>query len=123
MKVFDFSQRHARPITQFSSLGVSSLALGHGQGATHAYCLYCEPGGEIGEHLTGFCQLFLVVQGSAWVAGADGQRIMLSSGQGAFFGLNEMHSKGSEDGGVVLMIQADHLNVVAEEWKSDEAKT
>ena len=113
MVVFDFSQRHARPISDFDSRGVSSLPLGHGAGATHAYCLYCEPGGRIGAHPTGFCQLFLVVQGSAWVAGADGQRVTLSRGQGAWFGLDEVHAKGSEEGGVVVMMQADQLDLVA----------
>lgn len=115
MKRFDFSRGKAEAITRFESSGVSSVALGHGTGASHAYCLYYEPGGVIGEHPTGFCQLFLVLQGTAWVAGEDGERLNLTAGQGAFFESGELHSKGSDTGAVVIMMQADEMGLAAAE--------
>lgn len=56
-----------------------------------------------------FDQLFLVMDGSGWVAGADGSRVTLSAGQGAFFENGARHSKGSESGMTALMVQVSSL--------------
>lgn len=115
MRVFDFSEMHADPITEFDSSNVQSLLLGSGSGKNHVYCVYCEAGGVIGPHPTGFCQLFLVVEGSAWAQGEDDRRRVLTRGQGAFFDRGEKHSKGSDEGGMVVMIQSDSLRLAAPE--------
>lgn len=105
MRVFQFTPQRAEPITLFNSVGAASAHLGDGAGVSHAYCLFFAPGGEIGPHVAGFGQLFLVVAGEAWTAGADGQRATLAAGQGAAFERGEMHSKGSERGATVIMVQ------------------
>ncbi len=109
MQVIDFSPRLAEPILKFDSTGASSVALGDGAGEAHAYCLYLEPGGQIGRHPAGFGQLFLVVQGAGWAAGVDGIRVALRSGQAACFERGEMHSKGSDTGMTAVMIQVRDL--------------
>lgn len=59
----------------------------------------------VGAHPTGFCQLFMVVQGTGWVAAEDGVRVELRAGQGAYFEQGEIHSKGSDAGMLAIMVQ------------------
>ena len=75
------------------------------------YCVYFAAGGIIGEHPAGYAQLFLVMAGEGWAAGADGERVPLRAGEGAFFWPDERHSKGSELGMTVLMVQSERLDV------------
>ena|SRR5215813_4831840 len=109
MIILSFSERQAEPIELFESVRASSVHLGDGEGEAHVYCVRFGPGGKIGEHPTGFCQLFLVVQGSGWVSGQDGKRVELSAGQGAYFSRGETHSKGSDTGMTAIMIQVTEL--------------
>ena len=109
MRVIEFSRDYAQPIELFGSVAASSVRVGDGRGEAHVYCVYFEPGGSIGEHPTGFGQLFLVMEGSGWVTGADGSRVALTAGQGAFFENGERHSKGSESGMTALMVQVSEL--------------
>jgi len=113
MQVFEFLRHQAQPIQLFDSTSAASLHLGDGMGEAHMYCIYLGPGGEIGAHRAGFGQLFLIVEGSGWVAGEDGRRVPLSAGQGAYFAPGEMHSKGSDRGATVIMVQVSELTVKA----------
>lgn len=109
MRVIEFSPGHSQPISLFESVSASSVPLGDGSGRAHVYCLYFGAGGRIGEHRAGFGQLFLVVEGAGWAAGGDGRRVPLRAGQGAYFEAGELHSKGSETGMTVIMVQTDAL--------------
>lgn len=104
--VVQFAADTAAPILSYSSVSASAVALAHGRGESHVYAVHIEAGGEIGAHPAGFDQLFLVVQGSGWVAGADGVQHSLSALQGAWVPQGETHSKGSREGMVAIMIQA-----------------
>jgi quercetin dioxygenase-like cupin family protein len=83
----------------------SSLEIAEGEGEAHAYVLYFQPGGEIGPHEAGYGQMFFALSGEGWVAGGDGARHALSSGEAAFIARGEIHSKGSETGLTALMVQ------------------
>lgn len=109
MKIINFSGRHAEPIELFESFRASSVHFGDGEGEAHVYCVRFGPGGKIGAHPAGFCQLFLVVEGSGWASGQDGKRVELTAGQGAYFTRGEMHSKGSDAGMTAIMIQVTEL--------------
>src|SRR5262245_24691737 len=98
MRLIDFSAAQTDPITLFESVAASSRSLADGSGEAHVHCLRFGPGGKIGEHPTGFGQLFLVIDGSGWAVGADGRRIEVRAGQGVFFERGERHSKGSDHG-------------------------
>jgi quercetin dioxygenase-like cupin family protein len=87
----------------------SSLEVAQGEGESHTYVLYFEPGGEIGPHVAGFGQMFLALSGEGWVAGGDGARQPLSTGEAAFIARGEMHSKGSETGLTAVMVQVRDL--------------
>ena len=106
IRLLDFAPKSARPISQFGSTGASSVELAHGNGESHAYAVHFEPGGSIGPHPAGFDQLFLAVQGSGCVAGADGVRVSVGAQRGVFVPCGEIHSKGSETGMLALMVQA-----------------
>jgi quercetin dioxygenase-like cupin family protein len=109
--LIDFGAQFARAIERFGSSGASSVELAHGNGESHAYAIHFAPGGAIGPHPAGFDQLFLVVQGSGWVAGADGIRLSLGANRGAFVPRGEIHSKGSETGMLALMVQASKFSL------------
>lgn len=111
MRLIDFSTVPTKAITLFDSVAASSQMVAGGRGDTYVHCLRFEPGGKIGEHPTGFGQLFLVIEGSGWAMGADGRRMELTAGQGVFFERGERHSKGSDSGMTVLMVQVTELQV------------
>jgi len=110
MRVVEFTAELAEPISLFESVASSSVAVGHGSGDMHVYAVHFKANAQIGVHPTGFCQLFLVVQGSGWAAGDDGQRVNLHAGQGVFLKRGEMHSKGSEAGMIAIMVQATSID-------------
>ena len=113
MRIIEFSREHGQPITLFDSVAAASVPLGDGSGEAHVYCVHIGPGGQIGPHPAGFGQLFLIVQGEGWVAGADGERAALAAGQGAYFARGEVHSKGSETGLTAIMVQVAELEPIA----------
>ena len=109
MRVINFGADVAEPIALFESVASSSVELGRGSGEVRVYCVHFDANAQIGVHPTGFCQLFLVVQGSGWAVGGDGRRVHLDAGQGVFFELGEIHSKGTESGMIAIMVQAPDL--------------
>jgi mannose-6-phosphate isomerase-like protein (cupin superfamily) len=113
MRLIEFSAPQTEPITLFHSVAASSRVLAEGRGETHVCCLRFGPGGKIGDHPTGFGQLFLVVEGSGWAMGADSRRIEVRWGQGVFFERGEHHSKGSDRGMTALMVQVTDLHLTA----------
>ena len=121
MRIIEFSPDCATPIELFNSISASSVCLGDGAGEAHVYCLYFGPNSQIGPHQAGFGQLFLVVAGTGWAAGADGQRQPLVAGQGAFFARGELHSKGSATGMTVIMVQVAELEPAPTTLKEKKA--
>jgi mannose-6-phosphate isomerase-like protein (cupin superfamily) len=113
IRVISFVPERSTPISEYQSHGASAVHLADGQGPSHAYVVHVAPGGQIGPHPAGFDQLFLVVQGSGWVAASDGVRQSISKGQAAFISAGELHSKCSEVGMVAVMLQDQHFKVRA----------
>lgn len=114
MRIVQFTADRAAPVSTYESVGASAVALGHGRGEIHVNAVHLEAGSSIGAHPTGYCQLFLVVQGRGWVAAADGSRVEIETGQGAFFGNGEVHSKGSETGMLAVMVQGTDIEATTE---------
>lgn len=105
MRVIQFDRSESKNVQDFGSRNARASALGHGSGEAHAYIIFLGPGGIIGPHEAGFSQLFVVLDGNAWVAGPDGARLPVSSGQAAYIGRGETHAKGSDAGSTALMVQ------------------
>jgi quercetin dioxygenase-like cupin family protein len=102
--VVRFDEAAADAVDDYESRGTKSVHLGSGAGPSHIYVLHFDPGGFIGTHKTGFGQLFLVVSGDAWVD-VEGDRVDVASGQAVAIPRGVQHSKGSETGGTVVMVQ------------------
>ena len=109
MRIIDFGPKQSSPILDYGSRLAGAQRLADGTGEAHVYVVHLAAGGEIGTHLAGFEQLFLVVSGLAWVAGADGVKLRVQVGQGAVIARGERHAKGSEAGCTAIMIQLAEL--------------
>ena len=109
MHVLDFGPDRAAHVTEYASRGASAQALVDGAGEAHVYAVHLVAGGEIGAHPAGLGQLWLVVRGEGWVAGADGVRHPVKTGMGAVIARGEVHAKGSDNGCVAIMIQLAEL--------------
>lgn len=96
-------------ITNYDATGARSVELAAGRGESHLWLISFEPGGQIGHHVAGFDQLFLVLRGDAWVD-VDGEHIELGVGQAATISLGQVHAKGSLHGAEVMMAQYEALH-------------
>lgn len=101
---FRFDRNSATAITNYSSRSASAVHLGSGAGESHAYVVQFGPDGEIGEHETGFGQLFIVVEGSGWVR-AGSKMHDVEVGDVVHLDRGELHAKGSSSGMTAVMVQ------------------
>lgn len=114
MKLLRFDAAVARPIAQFSSVGAAIAPVARpGPGFVQLACIHLAPGGHIGRHPAAGAQLFLVVAGGGWVAGADGTPTAIAAGEAAFWEPGEAHASGTEHGMTALVLEAESLDSVA----------
>lgn len=78
----------------------------------HAVVIEIGPGGVVGRHPAVVPQLFVIVQGSGWVSGADGEREPIAAGEAVLWESGEEHESGSEEGMTVLVLEAESLGLV-----------
>ena len=62
------------------------------------------PHSVLGRHPTKLWQLFMVVDGSGWVSGADDERCPIKAGQAVMWKPGESHASGSDDGMLAVMV-------------------
>ena len=105
MHIREFAFATSHPVTEFASRATRAQTVGNGAGEAHVYLIRIDAGGAIGPHRTEFSQLFVPLEGSAWVSGSDGVRQSVRPGQIACIEVGETHSKGSEGGLTALMVQ------------------
>ena len=108
-------------IDRYSSRRATTTRLADGSGEAHAHMVRIDAGGLIDRHDAGFGQLWIVVDGSGWVAGERDRRIEVSPGDVAFFERGERHSKGSDTGMTAVMIQIHGLDVM-DRWTDGPLK-
>ena len=71
-------------ITEYASRHATSAHLADGFGeAPRTYCT--STGGMIGRHEAGFGQLLIVLSGTGWVSGDDGNRSQVNAGDVVYF--------------------------------------
>ena len=68
-------------------------------------------GGVVARHPTVVGQLFLVVRGSGWVSGSDGDREEIDAGEAVLWEPGEEHESGSDDGMTALVVEAEAIFV------------
>ena len=95
MEIFQFD-RGERIVQSYGSQGLSATRVAAGTGQVRLTCLTVAPGGLIGTHPATDAQLFLVIAGQGWAAGADGERVPISAGWGVRWDAGETHTSGTE---------------------------
>jgi len=106
MQILDVATGPGRPIGRFGSVGSHHVGGVRFTGGGGVAFLSLEAGGHLGRHPTVLAQLFCVVSGDGWVAGADGERQEIAAGQAAFWEPGEEHESGSAGGMQVVVLEA-----------------
>ncbi len=75
----------------------------------HVAVAILAPGGTIGRHAAEVPQLFVVVEGSGWVAGGDAERVEVGAGDAVLWEAGEGHEAGTDDGVVALVVESNAL--------------
>ncbi|MEV0648184.1 cupin domain-containing protein [Phytomonospora sp. NPDC050363] len=114
MQLFRFD-RAEKVIDRFDSVDATATRVARGDGSIQLTCLTVAPGGTIGEHPATARQIFLVVAGEGWVAGADGERVPIAAGTGVQWEQGEEHASGSETGMTALALEGTSVEVFAAE--------
>lgn len=96
------------PLTALGSVNAAVRRLG-----AHAQAVVIElgPGGIVGRHPAGVAQLFVVVRGSGWASGGNGEREEVQAGEAVVWEAGEEHESGSDEGMTVLVVEAESLDV------------
>jgi quercetin dioxygenase-like cupin family protein len=80
-------------------------------GDAHVVVIAVRPGGVVARHPAVVTQLFVVVNGSGWVSGRDGERERISAGEAVLWEPGEEHESGSDDGMTALVVEAETLDL------------
>ena len=73
--------------------------------------IHIAPGGVVARHPAVVPQLYVVVSGSGWVSGAEGERQPIEAGEAVLWEQGEEHESGSETGMKALVIEAESIDV------------
>ena len=79
--------------------------------SAHVVVIEVGPGGVVARHAAVVAQLFVVVRGSGWVSGADGERQEIRAGEAVLWEPGEEHESGSDEGLTALAVEAESLAV------------
>ena len=120
MEIFSF-ERAERLLTRHGSIGLHATHVAAVEGPVQVTCLTVEPGGIIGTHPATTAQMFLVVTGSGWVAGQDGNRVPITAGQGAHWEAGEDHTTGTGIGLTALVLEGPRLSLFEPETTGSKA--
>ena len=110
MEIFRF-ERAEQLVSTHGSTGVHATRIAGGAGPVHLTCLNVGPGGIIGTHPAPVPQTLLIIAGSGWIAGPDGERITITSGQGVHWDQGEEHMSGTDTGFTALAVEATALDL------------
>jgi hypothetical protein len=97
--------RHEKVIDRHGSVGLVATRVAETQGSAGISCLTVGPGGVIGTHPATGDQLFILIAGDGWVAGADGARVPISAGSGVRWDAGEVHTSGTEAGFTAIAVE------------------
>jgi quercetin dioxygenase-like cupin family protein len=78
--------------------------------AAHVVVIELGAGGKVERHPAAARQLFIVVRGSGWVAGGDGEREAITSGDAVLWEPGEEHESGSGEGLTALVVESGEID-------------
>src|ERR1019366_2306072 len=102
----------ATTVTDYGAAGVRALLLAEGREPWTATVLVCEAGGALGAHVAGRDQIFVPLEGRAWLE-VDGVRRDVSRGSYGVVRAGQPHAKGAITRLVVLVLQSPTIHVPA----------
>jgi len=110
MKVFAFGRDVAKALSAHDSRQAAVSRVARIEGRVQIGVIHLGPGGTVGRHPAVVNQLFMVVAGEGWVAGADGQRVAVGPGRAAFWEAGEDHASGTDSGLIAVVVEAKDLD-------------
>jgi quercetin dioxygenase-like cupin family protein len=105
MKIFRFDSGIGKKVDLYNSSGFTISRVAHLFDEAVVNCAYLDANGVIGHHQATIPQLFLVVQGQGWVRGESLERILIETGQAAYWEKGEWHESGTETGLTAVIIE------------------
>jgi quercetin dioxygenase-like cupin family protein len=75
----------------------------------HVVAIEIGRGGLVARHPAVVAQLFVVVRGSGWVSGGDGERQAVRAGEAVLWEPGEEHESGSDEGMTALVVEGESL--------------
>ncbi len=115
MQLYRFDREVAQTIEQYGSQATAITHVAREIADAHVAIMHIGPGGSLGYHRAVGDQLFLVVEGAGWVAGADRQRTAIAVGQAALWRGGEWHESGSDAGMTAVIVEAETLEPIMPE--------
>ena len=109
MRVFRFDASAGQPVGLHGSAFILSR-IARPSGDVRIGCMHVEAGGSIGYHQTTVPQLALVVGGAGWVRGEHPEKQPIVVGQAVFWEGGEWHAAGTDDGMMLIVIEATTLD-------------
>ena len=109
MNLFEFGPEGGFEVLGFGSRGVTALPLTLPDGEAHVVCIRLAAGGLLGRHPASVDQVFVVVDGSGWVRGADGEQTTIGVGTAVYWSAGEEHESGSDEGMTAIVIEAERI--------------
>jgi hypothetical protein len=109
VKIYDFGPDRGERIEKFDSDFIFSKIVRFYTEAKVS-CFYLNSNGVVGYHQAVTPQLFLVVQGNAWVRDQTSGKIPIRQYRAAFWDKDEWHEAGTDTGCVAIVIECEALN-------------
>ncbi|GAA3183903.1 hypothetical protein GCM10020255_079360 [Rhodococcus baikonurensis] len=88
------------------NITMMQLARSVGGGEFRSHFAWCRPNSLLGKHSANLWQLYVVVDGSGWVAEGDGRQVSMATGEAVVWSPGEIHESGSDDGMLVVIVQS-----------------
>ncbi|XXM73156.1 cupin [Lysinibacillus sphaericus] len=109
MKIYQFSKKAGKKITQFDSDFIMSRVT-FTEKPAHIGCMHLDVNGVIGFHQAVVSQLLLIVQGEGLVRGESGEFIKVQSGDAVYWEKDEWHETKTEKGLTAIVIESEELD-------------
>ena len=78
-------------------------------GEAHVVCIRLAAGGLLGRHPASVDQVFVVVNGSGWVRGADEEPTTVDAGTAVYWSAGEEHESGTDSGMTAIVVESERL--------------
>jgi hypothetical protein len=111
MKIFRLDREVGKSIDRYNSSGVIILSVAHFSSEAIIHYAYFEANGVIGYHQAVIPQLFIVVEGQGWVRTDAPDRLIIKTGQAAYWEKDEWHESGTKTGMATIIIEGSDLDL------------